>query len=1136
MEILSRPIDRMLDHYSVVVVGSGYGGAIAAARIARAGRDVCVLERGKELHPGEYPNSGHSALRQIQVHTAKDDYGPATGMFDFHVGRDITVVAGCGLGGTSLINGNVALEPDDSIFSDDRWPRPLRNDPGVLRPFMQAARHMLGSNPYPRTWPDLPKLEALTRVADGLGREVSRPDINVTFVDGPNAVGVRQNACALCGDCCSGCNYGAKNTVLMNYLPDAHWHGAHIFTEVAVRSVQRLEGKWRVAYDVLGEGRGNSPGTPPRVVLADVVVLAAGTLGSTQILLRSRDLGLPVSDRLGCGFSGNGDVLAFAYDTDASCRGVGLGGRIPREDTVVGPTITGLIDLRGPDADKRDALIIEEGSIPGALAAMLPIAMNVASHEDLDETTVSVARRLRELAEIPLGSRRGPVDHTLTYLVMSTDDSGGRIVLENDRVHVEWPEAGEQPVFARDNRILASATQAQHGTEIAYPLWAWTSDRSLITVHPLGGCVMADDATKGVVDHVGRVFDPAGGGVHDGLYVCDGSVIPVALDANPLLTISGIAERTAAMMIQERGWETAQATGPSAPPPPAEAAPQASLEFTEHLTGFVSMSVHDGYAEGYEDGREDGARVDLELTIEYDDVQAMLDDPKREATITGTVLAPELSSRPLNVMEGHFTLFDPDPSRVETWGMRYRMHLLSEEGARYLFEGHKEIRTHGAGHAWPELTTLYTSICEEADGSEPGTGILHLRPADFPSLVRSIKVAGVPGRKQGEYRRAFLKLFAHEVVHVYGGVLDEPGAFPSAPRKAPPVREPKDPDGIWWCDSGRRWHDDDRLGNDAFLRLTRYRAGDKGPVMLAAGFGMSSHSFLASTIETNLTEFLAGCGYDIWLFDYRAGIDLPSAGTEFTIDDIAREDWPAAVRKVLDETGREDLQAFGHCVGSVSLQMAILAGLQGIRTAVCAQFPMHPATSVFNMVKSQIHTADVLGTLGVHGVSPDTHPALQDETLDIALRALPMPAEEHCSQAVCRWINAVYGCTHRHAQLNDATHRAINEMFGFGNIETMEHLSLMLRKGHAVTHTGGMDYFDHPERMAGTRLLLLQGMHNYIFHPVGSFRTWRWLRSQHPQGDYQRKELPGYAHLDAIVGTRAAVDVYPLITEFLDRP
>ncbi|MGH3250604.1 MAG: hypothetical protein ACRDOI_30965, partial [Trebonia sp.] len=306
--------------------------------------------------------------------------------------------------------------------------------------------------------------------------------------------------------------------------------------------------------------------------------------------------------------------------------------------------------------------------------------------------------------------------------------------------------------------------------------------------------------------------------------------------------------------------------------------------------------------------------------------------------------------------------------------------------------------------------------------------------------------------------------------------------------------------------------------------------------MLATGFGMSSHSFLVPTIEKNLTEFLAECGYDVWLFDYRAGIDLPSAGTEFTIDDIALDDWPTAVRKVQDETGREDLQAFGHCVGSVSLQMAILAGLQGIRTAVCAQFPLHPASSVFNMVKSQLHTADVLGTLGIDGVAPDIRPSLRDETLDIALRALPMPAEERCGQAVCRWINAVYGCTHRHAQLNEATHRAINEMFGFGNIETMEHLSLMLRKGHAVTHSGGMDYFDHPERMAGTRLLLLQGMQNYIFHPVGSFRTWRWLRSQNPQGDYQRKELPGYAHLDAIVGARAALDVYPSIAEFLGRP
>ena len=109
-----------------------------------------------------------------------------------------------------------------------------------------------------------------------------------------------------------------------------------------------------------------------------------------------------------------------------------------------------------------------------------------------------------------------------------------------------------------------------------------------------------------------------------------------------------------------------------------------------------------------------------------------------------------------------------------------------------------------------------------------------------------------------------------------------------------------------------------------------------------------------------------------------------------------------------------------------------------------------------------------------------------------------MPAEEHCGQAVCRWINAIYGCTHRHAQLNDATHRALNEMFGFGNIDSLQHLSLMMRRGLAVTHTGGMDYFEHPERIADTRLLLLQGSQNYIFHPVGSLKTLRWLRDATP--------------------------------------
>ena len=159
---------------------------------------------------------------------------------------------------------------------------------------------------------------------------MTRPEINVTFTAGPNAAGIQQKACVLCGDCCSGCNYGAKNTVLMNYLPDAHAHGAHIFTEVAVRSVQRWQGKWRVVFDVPGEGRGRYDDAPSQFVTADVVVLAAGTLGSTQILLRSRACG-PAGFAAGWATGSPATATCWRSRTTltAPVRGVGLGRRVP---------------------------------------------------------------------------------------------------------------------------------------------------------------------------------------------------------------------------------------------------------------------------------------------------------------------------------------------------------------------------------------------------------------------------------------------------------------------------------------------------------------------------------------------------------------------------------------------------------------------------------------------------------------------------------------------------------------------------------------------------------------------------------------------------------------------------------------
>ena len=193
-----------------------------------------------------------------------------------------------------------------------------------------------------------------------------RPPINVTFERQVNYAGVEQPACTLCGDCCSGCNVGSKNTVQVTYLADAFNHGAEIFTEMRVSHVRPERGRWRVFFEPLGHER-EKFAAAEQSITADVVVLAAGTLGSTEILLRSREQGLPVSDQLGERFTGNGDVLAFAYNNDVPVNGIGVGDPPPADTDPVGPCITGLIDLR--DTPKlEDGMVIEEGSIPSALA------------------------------------------------------------------------------------------------------------------------------------------------------------------------------------------------------------------------------------------------------------------------------------------------------------------------------------------------------------------------------------------------------------------------------------------------------------------------------------------------------------------------------------------------------------------------------------------------------------------------------------------------------------------------------------------------------------------------------------------------------------------------------------------------
>lgn len=1140
MTRLSKSLADLKDHYTVVVVGSGYGGSIAASRFARAGQSVCLLERGREFLPGEFPRTLPDAAKEMQADLPDPNAPPVgsrTGLYDFRVNKDINVFLGCGLGGTSLVNANVALEAEKRVFEDARWPQEILADYDTLvMQGYQRAREMLRPAPYPDTYPKLPKLEAHAKSAAEVGGNFYKPPITVTFQYSVNHVGVDQAACTNCGDCVSGCNYGSKNTLAMNYLPDARNFGAEIFTCVSVRRLERSGGKWLVHFQALESGREKFD-APTQFVRADIVVLAAGTLGSTEILLRSKAAGLSLSDQLGRNFTGNGDVLAFGYNCDEEIRGVGHGHLEAKGRQPVGPTITGIIDRRGQPV-LNDGMVIEEGALPGPLVPIYPKALSGAAKvfgQDTDEGWWDFVReRTRDLESLMRGAYKGAVANTQTYLVMTHDDSAGRMMLENDRLRVSWPGVGDQPIFEKVNEHLRQATKALGGTFTPNPTWTELLGKKLVTVHPLGGCSMGAVAQQGVVNHKGQVFSGTqGANVHDGLYVCDGSVMPRSLGVNPFLTIAALAERNVHLAAMDRNWAI-NYTLPSVPPPPAPPA-KLGIQFTETMRGFFSTTVKSGdtkadYAAAYDQGRAAGLSFEFTLTVISDDLDALLDRPTHRARMTGTVTAPVLAGDPLTVTEGQFNLFILDPNEVNVRRMEYRMKLTAESGKEFFFFGYKVVHSEKAGlDAWADTTTLYITVHDGADVSAPvlGKGRLHIQPLDFARQMTTMRVTNAPNlRRRLEALARFGKYFGGSLWQTYGGLGRRDTLFdPKAqPRQKRLLRAPE-PE-VHFCTTS----------DGVELRLTRYRGGDKGPVMLAHGLGVSSLIFTIDTINTNLVEYLVAHGYDVWCLDFRASIELPEAAKlQSTGDEVATKDYPAAVHKIRDVTGATTIQAVVHCWGSTTFFMAMLAGLQGVRSFVASQVALHVRAPVMTKLKTGLHMPSFLQQLKIPSLNAyvDKERDWQNKLFDAALKLYPTELEELCDSPVCRRIAFMYAPLYEHAQLNDATHAAMHEMFGIANMRSFEHIGQLVNTGRLVDFQGKETYFPHLARL-DLPICFIHGAENACFQPESTQLSYDLLCQKFSPENYTRHVIPNYGHIDCIFGKNAHLDVYPHILKHLD--
>jgi cholesterol oxidase len=522
-----------------------------AARLATALNQphaLCLLERGKEWQPGDFPDDVPGILR----HT-RSSANPL-GLYEFLPYRDISVIKGSGLGGTSLINANVAIVPDPEVFELVGWPRSIRYDD--MKTYYDRTRAVLAAKPVPQV-ADLLKFQALNRRGQQLGLAAEPLDIAVNFdIDGTNAHGVEQRPCIQCGDCITGCNFKAKNTLNMNYLPMAASKGADIFTQVKVEWIEKLSsGGWRIH----GRRYANEHSSESFTLDARNVVLSAGSINSTEILMRSEMHGLGVAPALGTRFSGNGDFFGLAYNGDFQTDVQGYGDRVPApgDAQYPGPSIVGVVRYDGA-APPEKRIAIEDFSFPSAYVAAAKTLFAAIRGED----TVlgnEAAQQQRVQKDFDLGARyaaHSALNHTMLYLVMGQDDARGTMNFDapwfepDGRMTIEWDQVGQQIAFRRMNEELRRHARALRANYIVNPAWNVFETRHLVTAHPLGGCPMGEDPMSGAVDEFGRVFS-GDGSVHDGLFVADGAIVPSALGVNPFLTISALTERIAERKIRD---------------------------------------------------------------------------------------------------------------------------------------------------------------------------------------------------------------------------------------------------------------------------------------------------------------------------------------------------------------------------------------------------------------------------------------------------------------------------------------------------------------------------------------------------------------------------------------------------------
>lgn len=509
--------------FDVVVIGSGFGGSVAALRLAEKGYRVAVIEAGRRFEDKDFPKTSWRLSKFL--------YAPRLGLRGIqriHVLPDVLILAGAGVGGGSLVYANTLYMPPDSYFEDKQW-ADITDWKSELSPWYDQASRVLGvaENPYLS-----PSDEAMRDVAEqmGVGKSFKMAPLGVHFGSGAGVleadpyfggVGPDRHGCQQCGGCMTGCRFNAKNTLPKNYLGLAEKAGVEVFPELTVERFEELSGGlWKISARKSSAWFGSK-----EVFFAKELVLAAGTYNTQKLLHRMRDNGLlpKISQSLGKLSRTNSEALTGAI--------------MPRNSEIDFSKGAAITSSFFPDANTHvEPVRYGKGSnFMGLLQTLMTDGSGAKERRNLwIRSAIKNPALLLKIFDVRRWSQR-----TVIALVMQNVDSsikvsskkgifGWRLTSKNDS---DKPNATYIPAANEVARRIADKYGGVAGGHVGDLISA------PFTAHFVGGCVIGKNDSEGVIDAYHRVWN------YPSLHIVDGSALTANLGVNPSLTITAQAER-----------------------------------------------------------------------------------------------------------------------------------------------------------------------------------------------------------------------------------------------------------------------------------------------------------------------------------------------------------------------------------------------------------------------------------------------------------------------------------------------------------------------------------------------------------------------------------------------------------------